>query len=110
MKYFKLPQSNIFLKPQNISIQQNSDITPYVNHSLCKYLYKSKQLIHENSEHWDIFKKYTNIYEFIHTPYGYKQYVSKLKPLSRAYYKMIEIMNHFDILQKYTYKILIVFI
>mgnify|MGYP000309480599 CR=1 FL=1 len=48
-------------------------------------------------------KKYTNPFEFIHTPYENKLYISKLKPLSRAYYKMIELMDIFHILEKYKY-------
>jgi len=47
-------------------------------------------------------KKYTNPYEFIHTQYDNKLYISKLKPLSRAYYKMVEILKTFYILSNIT--------
>ena len=47
---------------------------------------------------WDIFKKYTNPYEYVHgiVPLK-KKCVSKYKPLSRSYFKMIEIMHNFHI-------------
>lgn len=44
------------------------------------------------SDKWDEFKKYTNSYEYIHSSVpNTKQSVCKLKPLSRSFYKMIEI-------------------
>ena len=45
---------------------------------------------------WDLYKKYTNPYEFIHTHIPpTKRCVSKLRPLSRSYFKMIEIFHTF---------------
>jgi 23S rRNA U2552 (ribose-2'-O)-methylase RlmE/FtsJ len=41
---------------------------------------------------WDTYKKYTNSYEYIHSSIpNTKQSVCKLKPLSRSFFKMIEI-------------------
>jgi 23S rRNA U2552 (ribose-2'-O)-methylase RlmE/FtsJ len=53
-----------------------------------------KEKIHTYGSEWDHYKKYTNPYEFIHTvvPYKHKS-ISKYKPLSRSYFKMIEILN-----------------
>lgn len=104
MKYFKLDEIIIPLKKEYLSIHRYKSLEPCINPSLHKYLLKAKQLITENSTMWDIVKKYTNTYEFIHTPYGYKNYISKLKPLSRAYYKMVEILDTFKLLNKYSYK------
>lgn len=104
MKYFKLDEVIVTLKKENLTIHQFQTLEPCVNPSLFKYLVDAKQLITENYHIWDTVKKYTNTYEFIHTPYGYKNYVSKLKPLSRAYYKMVEIMDTFKLLDSYAYK------
>ena len=50
-------------------------------------------MIDRRQDEWDRFKKFTNPYEYIHTPVpNSKQAVCRLKPLSRSFYKMIEIM------------------
>ena len=49
---------------------------------------------------WDKYKKYTNPYEFIHTVVpNTKQSVCIYKPLSRSFFKMIEMCKLFNILQ-----------
>ena len=45
---------------------------------------------------WDKYKKYTNPYEYIHTVVPLRKHsVCKLRPLSRAFYKMMEILHQF---------------
>ena len=67
-----------------------------VSHSLSSYLYKIKEKISEKEKYWDNYKKYTNPYEYIHTIVPIKKKsVSKHKPLSRSFFKMVEIMNTF---------------
>jgi 23S rRNA U2552 (ribose-2'-O)-methylase RlmE/FtsJ len=45
---------------------------------------------------WDMYKKYTNPYEYIHTMIPQRKHsVCKLRPLSRAFYKMVEILHQF---------------
>jgi len=57
-----------------------------------------KEKIENKEKDWDIFKKYTNPYEYIHTPIPYKKKcISKYKPISRSYFKMIEIVHIFDL-------------
>jgi 23S rRNA U2552 (ribose-2'-O)-methylase RlmE/FtsJ len=52
--------------------------------------------INDCEKEWDIFKKHTNPYEYIHTMIpNKKKYISKCKPLSRSYFKMIEIVHTF---------------
>jgi len=52
--------------------------------------------INDYEKEWDIFKKHTNPYEYIHTIIpNKKKYISKCKPLSRSYFKMIEIIHTF---------------
>ena len=70
----------------------------YISFSLCDYLSKFKQQIEVSSDAWDNIKKYTNPYEFIHTLIpGNKLSISKLKPLSRSFYKMIELWKMFKL-------------
>ena len=70
----------------------------YISYSLCEYLSKFKKQIEVSSDAWDNVKKYTNPYEFIHTLIpGNKISVSKLKPLSRSFYKMIELWKMFKL-------------
>lgn len=57
-----------------------------------------------NNNDWDSNKKLTNNYELIHMP-NYKRKennsISLYNPLSRSYYKMIEILQDFSILDNY---------
>lgn len=70
----------------------------YISYSLCEYLSKFKKQIEVSSDSWDNIKKYTNPYEFIHTLIpGNKFSISKLKPLSRSFYKMIEMWKMFKL-------------
>lgn len=104
---------NIFLLPKptlNNSIHQhiiiktddvNDNNTIFINKTLYKYLSMIKELIDVRIEQWDKYKKYTNPYEYIHTIIPYtKQSISTLKPLSRSFFKMIEICYSLKIVDK----------
>ena len=68
------------------------------NHQKAKILNIDKARIDKYSIEWDSFKKITNSYEYIHTHLPNLKYsISKLKPLSRAFYKLWEILTVFDI-------------
>lgn len=104
MNYFIFPIINNFLNDDNIRPVYEKDIcniVPYVNKSVYKYLYESKNLIENNILYWNSLKKYTNPYEFIHTLYDKQNCISKLKPLSRAFYKMSEIIHTFNLFKDY---------
>ena len=93
MSYFLLPQVNNKLIPSNLEIiiGESKNI---ISKSLYSYLNDMKGQICNYSSQWDIYKKYTNSYEYIHTIIPFtKQSVCKLKPLSRSFYKLIEIYN-----------------
>ena len=61
-----------------------------------------KQQIEKYQDTLDNIKKFTNPYEYIHSNIsGNKTNISKLRPLSRSFYKMIEIMKNNNILQLY---------
>ena len=67
--------------------------------SLHNYLLILKQSIDEYYEYWDIMKKITNPYEYIHTIVpNHKFSLCKYKPLSRSFFKMIEMINTFEFL------------
>ena len=75
---------------------------PYVSHSLYHYLLQKKNEITQHAGKWDRYKKYTNAYEYVHTIVPeLKQSICRVKPLSRSFYKMIEITQCFHILKEY---------
>jgi 23S rRNA U2552 (ribose-2'-O)-methylase RlmE/FtsJ len=98
MTYYILPKTCIFLHKYIDYIEKDIDPEPVISNSLSSYLYEIKEKIDEREKDWDIFKKYTNPYEYIHSQVPYKKKcVSKYKPLSRSYFKMIEMINLFDL-------------
>jgi 23S rRNA U2552 (ribose-2'-O)-methylase RlmE/FtsJ len=77
-------------------------VPPHINESVYKYLSSAKRQIDDYSKHWDNIKKYTNPYEFIHTPVPtYKSSISIYKPISRSYFKMIEIIKMYNLFKHY---------
>jgi 23S rRNA U2552 (ribose-2'-O)-methylase RlmE/FtsJ len=94
----KIYENISFLLSNNNSEENNNVVESYVSHSLFDFLSKFKKQIEVSSESWDNIKKYTNPYEFIHTIIpGNKTSISKLKPLSRSFYKMIELWKLFKL-------------
>ena len=101
MSFFILPE--IHIKPPKVSLKTNNTNELFISQTLNNYMNTIKKQIDLNYENWDYFKKYTNPYEFIHTIIpNTKQSVSKLKPLSRSFYKMIEITNQLNLLDNFT--------
>jgi 23S rRNA U2552 (ribose-2'-O)-methylase RlmE/FtsJ len=107
MTYINLPNLNnlnldfnIIYKNDNTLLKnnlENNDIL--LCNSLHHYLLILKQSIDEYYEYWDIMKKITNPYEYIHTIVpNHKCSLCKYKPLSRSFFKMIEMINTFDFL------------
>lgn len=80
----------------NFTIEGDSNYL--INDSLRDYLKKIKEEIGNYEDKWDIYKKYTNKYEYINTninSFNIKTPVCSYKPISRSYFKMIEILNNF---------------
>jgi len=106
MNYFILDKINIILKTNQIKVifcdEKNVDT---ISLSTKKYVEIMKSNINKCYLQWDNLKKITNEYEYIHTniPY-YKNSVSKIKPISRAFFKLIEIFNVFNILENFKEK------
>ena len=98
MIYFKLPQSpaNIY---KYIKIESTFEFpTVFLSQSLCFYMNDIKEKISSREKEWDFYKKYTNPYEYIHSIVPQKKKsVSKYKPISRSYFKMLEMIAEFDI-------------
>ena len=96
MSYFILPTIKFDIKPKNINIKFDkiNNIEEFISRSLSKYLKNMKMQISQYNHHWDNFKKFSNPFEYIHTHVsGFNSGISKIKPLSRSFFKMIEIFN-----------------
>lgn len=104
MSFFILPRinDNILYLLEKIKLSggellKDNDTVPIINKTLFIYLKKIKTQIDSCPNEWDKYKKYTNPHEYIHSIIpNTKQSVCSLKPLSRSFYKMIEmstIMN-----------------
>ena len=103
MSYFVLPQVPFDInihKRINPTYSVSIVSTPEINRTLYKYLSDIKTKIDGKDNLWDRYKKYTNPYEYIHTIVpGKKKSVAKYKPLSRSYFKMIEIVFFFKLIE-----------
>ena len=99
MSFYLLPRAPLYIYKNIQYSETNEPPTNVISQSLCHYLYNIKRKITDREKQWDVFKKYTNPYEYIHTVVPLKKKsVSKHKPLSRSYFKMIEIINTFSLL------------
>ena len=100
MIHFQLPRNipdlYLFLSTE---LSETTEFTPSISGSLSYYLNDIKRRICGHEQSWDVYKRYTNPYEYIHTCVpNKKKSIAKRKPLSRSYFKMIEIMNFFHII------------
>lgn len=107
--YFLLPQVDIQIcenghyVPLDLNITHTNDEQKvYVSSSIYAHLCDIKHQIEKYQDTWDNIKKFTNPYEYIHSNIsGNKTNISKLRPLSRSFYKMIEIMKNTNLLSQY---------
>jgi len=100
MTYFQVPNINLFIRPEHIKLKfrKQEDYTNYISLTLAHYLTKVKKRINKYPEEWDNIKRITNSYEYIHTTIPHSKHsISKINPLSRAFFKLIEIYNTFDL-------------
>lgn len=97
MLYYYLPFNNNSLNESDIFF--NDEPTHQViSHTLQEYIVNYKQQIDKVHNEWDNMKRITNPYEFIHTHVpGGASSMATLKPLSRSFYKMVEICNDFNL-------------
>ncbi len=107
MSYFLLPINNNIINNDDfyIKLTNNSNQTNYISHTLNEYILKNKSKIEQVQQDWDNLKKFINPYEFIHTPIpNYKTSVAKYKPISRSYFKFIEISSMLQLLDNFNDK------
>lgn len=101
MTFFILPIVTNQLDVSSIEIQKGPPFI-FISKTLQEYLSAIKGKLDNCQVEWDLYKKYTNPYEYIQTQIPGENYsVSSLKPLSRSYFKMIEIVKTHNILQSY---------
>jgi 23S rRNA U2552 (ribose-2'-O)-methylase RlmE/FtsJ len=101
MAYINIPSLNFCDLRFNFNLKDepNKEEEIFMSNSLNHYLSNIKQQIDEYSNYWDYYKKLTNPYEFIHTQVPEIKFsICKYKPLSRSFFKMIEIINTFSFL------------
>jgi 23S rRNA U2552 (ribose-2'-O)-methylase RlmE/FtsJ len=70
-----------------------------INRNLRAHLRETKDTLSSRSSQWMMYKRYTNPHEFIGTVY-HNTSVSALRPISRAFYKMVDIYNEFGLREK----------
>lgn len=102
MIHLQIPRSINTLYNKIDCIEEDIDIPSSIaiSNSLSYYLMDIKQRIEHQENEWDIYKRYTNPYEYIHTCIpGKRKCIAKIKPLSRSYFKMIELTRFFRLLE-----------
>ena len=101
MSYYILPKINFDILPENLKLNLNiTNEQIFINKRLSYYLEKVKRNIDKYIDLWDEYKKSTNPYEFIHTNLPHtKASISKIKPISRSFFKIIEITQIFHIFE-----------
>ena len=110
MSYFPISVINYNKFDNNIiniicnNLDSNNQ-TVFLSKTTFNYLNNIKKEIEKHQLEWDNIKKYVNPYEYIHTQIpDCKSCVSKIKPVSRSYYKLIEMINSLSILNGYENK------
>lgn len=100
MIHFQLPRNTPYLYQYIECFFTEGEIPlPIVSNSLSFYLNEIKKRIDSKEQEWDTIKRYTNPCEYIHTLIpSKKKSIAKKKPLSRSYFKMIEILRFFNLL------------
>ena len=101
--YLLQKKSNTNYSIPNISFKFDKNESNEINN-----IYEYNQLIYyknhidslEDTKLWDSAKKLSNLYELIYLPNKKYKYdsVSKYEPLSRAYFKLFEILVDFDLI------------
>ena len=97
----RIPKKYCIITDKHLKLKINEN-TPFINETLFLYLQLIKKKINKYTHEWNIYKKYTNTYEYIHTHITqYSTSISQIKPVSRAFYKLIEIINTFKLFDDY---------
>ena len=83
-------------------VLENQNETKYISPLEIETLQKLKNKIFSSSN-WDKHKKFSNDYELIHIPNKRNKTdsIAYYQPLSRSYFKMIELIHDYDLLDNY---------
>lgn len=101
MTYYLLPKNPFLIHKYIDYIEADTPPSAIISNSLSAYLSDIKKKIDQREKDWDIFKKYTNPYEYVHSAVPYKKIsIAKTKPLSRSFFKMVEIIQTFQLAQE----------
>ena len=105
--------SNYYIVPSNKNNNVNIDIQVLdedddgtklmiVNKSLFYYLHRIKQQL-DHLQDWDLFKKVSYSYEYVNTKIDTQnKAVCTYEPISRAYFKLYEILYNFKLMNRNT--------
>jgi len=94
MNSYNINETIININDNDIFLNDN---IYYINDTLKGYLHSIKSEIDKNIDLWEKNKKYLNPYEFINTNYDeLNTCICSYKPISRAFFKMIEILYNFN--------------
>jgi len=86
-----LPKIINNLNINNINIKYNNNINICISITLNFYLIQIKQQINNYLDEWDMYKKYTNPYEYIHTIIPDKKCsVSKIKLIAFSFIQQLK--------------------
>ena len=98
MTYNILSNTIHILTPDDISIKTDISDNIFISKTLHNYITELKKQIDQYNNEWDNIKRYINPYEFIHTKIpGEKFAICKYIPISRSFFKLIEIYHCFTI-------------
>ena len=98
MTYNIISNTINILTPDDIYIAFDTSEEIYISKTLHSYLTDLKKQIDKYNTEWDNIKRYINPYEFIHTKVpGEKMAICKYIPVSRSFFKLIEIFTCFSI-------------
>lgn len=98
MIYFLLPSSPKTTFNRICIATSKNEPHIAISQSVAFYMNEIKEKIASREKEWDVIKKYTNPYEYIHSIVPLrKKSISKYKPLSRSFFKMIEILSAFRV-------------
>ena len=83
-------------------IINTNDLSDFIkNDELLKSLHKTKCKIDNcNLKKWELAKKYHNDYEYIYTSSNTQKNICKVLPISRSYFKLLEILHEFNLFQE----------
>ena len=102
VSYFNLSNTEVSnTEMSNTEVSKNTEMSnTIINKTLYSYLKSIKEKIEPKIDLWDKYKKIINPYEYIHSHIpNTKQSICKLNPLSRSFFKMIELVNMLDLFE-----------